>query len=310
MAQVNIGAAIGAGFGLMRRHPLSVLAWGALPIALQVGAFVLFAPLFVAIYAPYVAAAQAHTIPTAPPTMTPQMLQADTWLQLFNLVQVLVTAVVNCAVFRAVLHPERSAFAFLRLGLTDLLVFVLIFMAVIVMAVVMVIVMIPVGVVMGFMMVMAHGSTTALLVAAPLVVLAVLMGMLAFALRFALAPAMVVDDGKFHLFDAWVLTRGHFWTMFAVAISLVLIAIVAELVFLVFAVAAGGAGLVAIAGSLANLQSLFALPPPTLLARIAPVLAVYLLVAIPFFGALFAFLAAPWAQILRDLKPGAAEVFG
>jgi hypothetical protein len=38
-------------------------------------------------------------------------------------------------------------------------------------------------------------------------------------------------------------------------------------------------------------------------------LAVYLVFAIPLFGAVTAFFAAPWAQILRDLKPAAAEVF-
>jgi hypothetical protein len=200
-------------------------------------------------YAPYIVALQTHTAPVAPTAaLTPQFLQMEVGLQLLNLVQLFVSAIVNCAVFRAVLHPERSRFAYLRLGIAELLVVVLIFLAGIAFFVLMLLVMIPLGFVLGVAMVASHGDPTTLAVILPITVLVVLFVGLFVVLRFAVAAPMIVDDGKFHLFDAWIVTRGHFWSLFAITISLLLIGLLAEIVILILLVAIGLAGVGAIAG--------------------------------------------------------------
>ena len=57
--------------------------------------------------------------------MMPQMMAIQGWIWLLNLISLFMHVVLYCAVFRAVLHPEQSRFAYLRLGICELLLFVL-----------------------------------------------------------------------------------------------------------------------------------------------------------------------------------------
>ncbi len=45
MAMSSIGDALGEGFGLIRRRPLTVLAWGAVRTLFTAGVFSLMAPV-------------------------------------------------------------------------------------------------------------------------------------------------------------------------------------------------------------------------------------------------------------------------
>ena len=117
MQGISVGAALGEGFGLIRRQPLSVLAWGAVLVGLQIVTFTLFAPYYLSVYGALLeGAAQGGAMPLAS-LNSPDVRRMQSLLQLFNLVQLFVAMVVYCAAFRAVLHPERSAFAYLRVGL-------------------------------------------------------------------------------------------------------------------------------------------------------------------------------------------------
>jgi hypothetical protein len=209
--------------------------------------------------------------------------------------------VVWCAAFRAVLHPEQSRFGFLRLGAAEFFVVVLL-----------------VGAYMAFfisllMAGLVAGIVIALLAVVHLVWLAVIVGIAAavaffvasiyVVLRFSMVGPMIVDDGKFHLGESWVLTRGHVGSLFATGLLLFLIAIVANIVLMILLVAIGAGALTAIAGGAQNIPVLFQEPPSVLFARLGPVLIIAGLIWIPFIGCLLAVTAAPWARAYRDLQP-------
>jgi hypothetical protein len=216
-----------------------------------------------------------------------------------------VGAMLSCAVFRAVLKPEEGRLAYLRLGAAEVFLFLLTFGLAILFIVAMLVTVIPlVMVVVIASVVHAGGVAVTIAVAGGLALLALLIFVL---LRLSVAGPMMVEDGQFHLTDAWALTRGHISELLLVGISLFVILFLIEVVLGAFALAIGLAFLAQAAGSLAAIHILFARPPAEVFAILAPGLVVIGLVAVPLFGCLWAILAAPWARAYRDLVgPGAA----
>jgi hypothetical protein len=47
MSEISVGAAVGEGFGLIARRPLSVLFWGALRVGFVAMIFVVYVPLVI-----------------------------------------------------------------------------------------------------------------------------------------------------------------------------------------------------------------------------------------------------------------------
>lgn len=307
MADISIGAAVGEGFGLIRRKPISVLAWGFCQIAVSALGFAMLGPVFMASLGQL--AAQSHL--GAPPS--PQVLQTMTQAQgltfLLDVVALLVNAVIACAVFRAVIHPDRPAFAYLRIGAPELFLMVVIFGAVIAYMIGLVIAIILIGIVVGILTFM-HAPVLAGLLAAVGGIAAFVLGIW-FVLRISLIGPMMVDDGKFHLEDAWRLTRGKTWGLFAIGllVFLLLMAIYAVVGLLMAAIGIGAMSV--IAGGLANAQSFFQQAPGVVISRLAPALAVLTVIWIPVAGGLLAIMGAPWARAYLDLRPerDVAETF-
>lgn len=310
MAQIEVGAAIGSGFGLIRRRPLSVLTWGLLPTALQGAVIALLAPMYLAMFGSILHSAQSGG--AAPPdtsAFVPQMMGAYGLAQLLNLVQLLLSAVIYCAVFRAVLHPEKAGFAFLRVGAPELLLAVMIFGGVILLVVLMVLLMIPVFIIVAILAAASHGSAAGVALTIPLFILLMFVVMIFVGLRFSFVGPMMVDDGKFHLFESWQLTRGKVGSLFLIMLALIGIALAAEIVIVALMFGIGTAALAAVTGGFQNLPAFFQQPPAELLNRLAPFLAVYLLLFIPISGCAVAIFGAPFASAYRDLKPDQSEAF-
>jgi hypothetical protein len=111
------------------------------------------------------------------------------------------SAVLVAAVFRALLKPGESKGRFVRLGLTELLMLALIVIA----SVVVLVVGLAVTLIVGWVTsVLGHPLLlgTVAFIAALGAVLAII--------RFAPAPAMVVDRGRIRLLQAWKATRGAY----------------------------------------------------------------------------------------------------
>jgi hypothetical protein len=296
MAEIAVGGAINEGFSLIRRHPGSVLIWGVARIALSVAVVALYAPVYFSIF-------QAVRAGAGPAAFqgNPQILQMQSLSYLIDIVQLFISSVIWCAVFRSVLHPEQSRFAYLRVGVTEFFVAVLLLGA-------------GFALVFGLVgVILVSAIVIALLAVMHLVWLAVIIGILAaiaslialiyFGLRFSMVGPMIVEDSKFHLGESWALTRGHVGSLFMIGLLIFVVALIAEIVLGILLVAVGAGALAAIAGGFQNVPVLFQEPPQVIFARLGPILIIAAVLWIPFVGCLAAITAAPWARAYRDLQP-------
>jgi len=226
MAHIPLSDTAFEGVRLMGRRPLAVLAWAAvmfvataLPVALFFGTM---APAFVDI--------MRHSVDGPQPSPVDMMNLQLRWMAVngpLMLCSLVAKAVLMCAVFRAVLRPEQRRFGYLRLGMTEVLVglvylcvAILIFMASCAGMVVM----------LGFTIAGAFASKGAAVGIALVlaVALAVLLGWLI--VRLALALPMTFDDGRFRMFEAWQLSKGHALELFFVWLLAFAVVLVIELV--------------------------------------------------------------------------------
>jgi hypothetical protein len=156
----------------------------------------------------------------------------------------------------------------------------------------------------------AHGGPGGLVIGIliPIFVAAIMVVLAIVGLRFAFVGPMIIEDGKFHLFESWAMTRGRVGSLFLIALGVFGIFLLIDLVLLVLVVALG-AGAVASLGGLSQAGALFQQSPQTALMRILPFLAIYAVIMIPVSGCLLAIGGAPWARAYKDLLPTAADAF-
>jgi hypothetical protein len=296
MAEIAVGGAINEGFSLIRRHPGSVLIWGVARIALSVAVVALYAPVYFSIF-------QAVRAGAGPAAFqgNPQILQMQSLSYLIDIVQLFISALIWCAVFRSVLHPEQSRFAYLRVGATEFFVAVLLLGAGFVFGIGLIGVILVSAIVIALLAVM-HLVWLAVIVGI-LAAIALLIALIYFGLRFSMVGPMIVEDGKFHLGESWALTRGHVGSLFMIGLLIFVVALIAEIVLGIVLVAIGAGALAAIAGGFQNVPVLFQEPPQVIFARLGPILIIAAVLWIPFVGCLAAITAAPWARAYRDLQP-------
>jgi hypothetical protein len=307
MAEISIGSAIGSGFQLIARKPLAVMAWGLVRVLFTAGVLAIYAPVMLSVFTEALQNARAGGDAGQSQAQVAQMMSHMMVMQgagyLANIVGLFISAITYCAVSRAIIHPERDAYAYLRLSAPEFFTAVLSFAAGIVVFLGLLVCIVPFAIVAA---VLASQHLYAVLaVVVGLGVVALVVALIYVLLRLAFVIPMMVDDGQFHLFDAWTLARGRVGSLFVIGLSLVLIAIIAEAIIGAFLVALGVAALGAAAGGLGNVQAFLALGPAVIAARLAPWLIVYAVLAIPLAGCATAIFMAPWARAYRDLTPPA-----
>lgn len=316
MADFSIGDALGSGFGLMGRRPLSVLAWGlvyiligmVLPIALMVG---MVGSDFVSLFA------NMHYSATDPTVFARSMAPMHGKMMLINpvmqLTSLVVQAVLTAAVFRATLEPRNRGLAYLGLAGREWWLMVLGFAAR-VLAVLLAIGLALAGGALGLALNVLFDSQH--VNQATRVAVYVVLGVLLLALfvailvRFCMAGPMTFADRKFRLFESWKLTRRHGWKLFGLGLLLVLVSIVMVIVF-------EGVGAVAvffIGGALHWSGSAFwaALTNQHQLwtSGLGEGLVALVLLCAYAFGGIFAVSVAPWAVVYRELLPRPAAPAG
>ncbi len=309
MARIEIGAALGSGFTLIRRQPGAVLLWGLVYLALGAAHVGLLGPFYLALYSQIAAAARlgADASPQAMNALMPRMMAMQGWNWLLSLAGVFVSAILYCATFRAILHPEQKRFGYLRVGATELLLFVLWIAVYIVFAIALVVVALVVVLIIAALIAM-HAVAVGVIVGVLAAVTALIV-VVWIALRFSMVGPMMVSDGKFHLFESWTLTRGHAATLFIVAICLVAILVVAEVVIVGILFAAGITVMAVASGGWTHLSSFFDRSPAAIVAGIAPALILIAIILTPLIGCYFAIVGAPWARAYLDLtEPEPAAV--
>jgi hypothetical protein len=296
MAQISIGGAVESGFKLIRHRPLAILSWGLVQALLLAATFALFAPFYALMLQ---AGASGQNPAEAMQAMNGQILQTQALSYLVDLIEVVAGAIVNCAVWRAVIHPDQGRFGYLRLGAPEFFFGVLIIGAYIAFFVAFIAVGVVVGIVIG-VLIFSHAVAVAVILGI-VAVIAALVGIVYVALRFSLVGPMMVDDGQFHLGESWALTRGHVGALFVISLVVFVILMAIELVFVIVLFAIGLGAVSALAGGLQNIP-VWARQPGEL-GHLAPLLAVFAALWIPLGGVVFAILGAPWARAYLDLKP-------
>jgi hypothetical protein len=312
MSQISIGAAIGSGFGLVGRRPVSVLVWGLPTVALGAVAIWLLAPLYAAMISAAISQAQSGGASPAQGLgmLGPQAVMTSSLVWLLDIVQVFAASVVYCAVWRAVLHPNNPGFAYLRVGVPELMLTLLAFAAAIVAVVAVVVLAIPIGLMVGVAAsVGSKGAVAGAAILIPILMLVLVVALVVVGLRFVFVGPMMVDDGKFHFIESWAMTKGHVGALFLIGLGLLAVAIGVEIVFVALMLGLGAAGFFGVVGGVDGLPAFLKLAPTEMLSRLAPLLGAYLVALIPIQGCLLAIFGAPWARAYRDLRPDASETF-
>jgi len=298
MAEFRIEDAAFAGFGLLARKPLAVLTWALVYLVFLAVVIVPFAGGLVA-FITTVAKSGSNPDPSA---MLAGMSGLFGMILLLFLGSLVVGTVVSCAVIRAVLQPENSAFAYLRLGGEELWVMLVQFVRSILIAVIQTAMAIPVAILTG---VATLGGQNAGLVGIRLLgQLAMYAVVVWVTLRLSLAGPITFTERQFRLFESWTLTRGNTWRLLGVG---VIISVVGFVVYLIVAIV-GVAGVVGIWTSTphpTNIQTLLSEPPEQWSQTLAPIL-ILIGGAVFFVGALLTPITlAPWPFIYKQLQPAA-----
>jgi len=314
MASFSVTAAVGSGFGIVGRKPLAVLAWGIVMTLLMIVPMVVFFALmggqFIEAFA---MARQGGAAPDSDAVQKIMALQSGMLgYNLFSWVWgTLVRALICAAIFRAVLMPADSRFAYLRLGGRELwltllflvetvLAFIVFFAAVLGAAL-----LIGIGYAAsgqgGGQPSVAFGLMSAG------VVLAIVAGLIWVALRLSLAAPMTFAEGEFRLFESWTLTRGQGWRLLGVAVLLVLILLGVEVVFLIVLLAVGLGSLFGMVGHSGQpiqpeqIEAFFRQPPAVLVGILWPWIAGAVAVSVVVGSVLSTVIFAPWASAYRAL---------
>jgi hypothetical protein len=233
MSDFSIIRAASAGLNVARRRPVALLFWYLVSVAIG------FLGLYLAgrLIGPAVTEMIAVQAAGGPPD--PQVALAAAGKMLtgaFLLVPLYLVlgAITTTAANRAVLHPDDSAFGYLRLGPDELRMIVVLlviglitFAAYFVGAIVAVLIATLAGGAAGGA---ANAQRTAQFVSLALLPVLVLLGLLI--LKFCAAPAQTLDTRAINIFGSWSLTKGRFGPVFLTYLINFIVFVVLYLVLL------------------------------------------------------------------------------
>ena len=296
MAKFSASDAVGAGFVLIGRRPVSVFVWGLFAV------LAVWAPMIPAMgsIAPsYLEMMQLSLHPQAKPDVTHlinmemRLFQTMMWMWPLGMI----AATINlAAVFRAVLEPKNRGFAYLRIGMQEVWLFVLM----LVQALLAMLYMVAAGLTVALASVAAArfgGEVLSIMVGVATgfasVILFVWIG-----LRLSLAGPMTFAARKLQLFESWRLTRGSAWQLLVMALLLAAILFGVGMVVQVIE----GVAFTVFDPYSANPEAVrtwLAHPPAP--AVWAPWLAGAAVVMAVYIGAIRAIISAPWAAAYRAL---------
>lgn len=308
MARFSVTEAATAGFGVIGRKPLAVVGWA---LALAVGMVIPAILAFLALgpqFQQFVQMALTQKEGAPDPEFMRQMMQAQSGMTAVNLLFWLwssfIKGVFCAAVFRAVLTPNQSSWAYLRIGSRELWLTLLLLVEQVLMMIVVFVVALVIAVLAAVAGVSGgeNGAMAAVGTAfAGAAVAAVVLVWVA--LRLSMAAPMTFVDNQFRLFESWALTKGQGWRLLGVALLVVVFVIGVEILVaavLLGTIFAAGGSLAALHGD-GGFEAFMARPPLTILREVWPCLAVIGAIGALFSAVVQAIFYAPWAAVHRAL---------
>ena len=209
---VTVGSILGATFRFMGDNVRAILVWSSIIFLMSLLTMLIMSPF----YAAQVAALQGGA--AAPPNVG--MLFIPIALSL------LVGVVLWAAVFRAVLFPKESRFAYLRVGMDELRLLGCVLVLLIAFYLIIAICGIVLGLIVGLL-----GAAIGGMGAVSATIIASALGMLILGLwlgtRFSVAGPLTLLERKVIIGPAWRATRGNFWPLLGAYIVIVLLLVVA-----------------------------------------------------------------------------------
>ena len=221
---IDIGRTIGAGFRVIAANPVAAGIWLAANTVLTFVAGASTLPMAGALTR--IGRGAADTAPDPA-----QLFGALGPVYAVGFINLLLQIVLWAAVYRAVLRPRDSGVAYLRIGGDELRLFVLaIVLGLIWFALAMVLGMVFVGLGVAAVGGLGRGGGPNVAVILLMIVfgLAMLCGFVFLSVRLALAWPLTFLRRKIVLGEAWSLSRGHFWAMFAAALVILVIYYIAS----------------------------------------------------------------------------------
>jgi hypothetical protein len=236
MSDFSIGDAVGSGFGLISKRPLSVLAWAVVYLALAMAPALAHFEAVQPAWSGMMRSILDGWASGHPPDLESlqsysQQMRGDGFVWLAMLGGALATAILTAAIFRSVLEPRNTSFASLRFGAQELwllllgVVLYILFVAICVAAGILAGILIAVAAVAGHGVGGNGGGWIA----------GILVGVCAMALvawiflRWSLAAPLTFADKQFRLFESWNLTKGRAWKLLGLTVVMILIVIGLEI---------------------------------------------------------------------------------
>ncbi|MBV9994153.1 MAG: hypothetical protein JO127_02970 [Caulobacteraceae bacterium] len=236
MVEFSASEAAFTGFRVVREHPLAAAIWAILQFAVSagLGCFLILTcgpamNRFVELQASGALAVDPQRIYGLASQLTP--------LYAAGLAALVFYSVLIAAMNRAVLHPGRGRFGYVRLGADELRQFVLVLLFIALAAAAYLVA----GVVVAIALSAATGSAAALVAA--VTVVGVVCAAVFLGVRLSLASADTFAGRRVALAGSWALTRGRFWPILGTyLLAMALAALVWSLVLALTTAAAAVVG--------------------------------------------------------------------
>jgi hypothetical protein len=303
VAQIYVGDAALAGFRLIGRQPLAVVGWA---VFIFVGAMLPFGLMLSVIGPEYLAFFQAAAAqgaagpPMAALAAFQQKMQALVLLNpLIFVASMAVRSMLVCAVLRAVLEPQKSAWAYLRLGTQELWVALATLVGAIILVVGMMVAMIVVMILAGILAALKITAAAVIVgVAGWFAIIGVMIWLLA---RFCMALPLCFVERRFALFESWEFTRGYTGSLVTVGLLVFGGLYVTELVLMAVVTVGVFAAWPGLLHDPSAVGAFFAQPFPVVAAALAPWIALWVVVAAVLGATASAIVLAPLAEIYKTI---------